>query len=124
MLEEYQASVAQTTPAIGQLYPQAQQVREQLLEHIREQSERILGAERIWGGREILESAFGKLKCLEQNDGRDGLTSRWAALPALWPFDRGKAAQGLFRPKNMNTKMGRIKSGDLRIDFETADERG
>ena len=66
-----------------QLCPRAQRIRAELLAHLAEQSARLRGDERVWGSTEILESAFGKLKCMEQNEGRDGFTSMLLALPAL-----------------------------------------
>ena len=66
-----------------QLCRPAQRIREELLAHLAEQSAELREEERVWGSTEILDSVFGKLKCMEQNEGRDGFTSMLLALPAL-----------------------------------------
>ena len=67
----------------AQLGAKAQHVRQELLDHIRTQSKGIGPKERMCASTEVLESAFGKLKNMEQNEGRDGFTSMLLALPAL-----------------------------------------
>jgi len=84
--EGYSSKTASRLP--DQLSPliesdEDQSLRDELVEFVREQSEKTVAGERLPGSTEVLESSFGKLKSMEgqpQQGGFTGLILVWAAL--------------------------------------------
>jgi len=54
--------------------PKAIQIREQLLDFVKNESLKAKPNERLLGSSEVIESAFGKMKRLEQNQAKSGFT--------------------------------------------------
>lgn len=61
----------------------AVRVREELISFVKEQSQNIKYGETLLGSSELIESAIGKFKSLEQNQSKSGFTSMLLAFPAF-----------------------------------------
>lgn len=58
-------------------------VRDELLEHVRQEGSQAQTGERLCGSSEVIESVFGKFKRLEQDQAKSGFTGLLLALAAL-----------------------------------------
>jgi hypothetical protein len=67
----------------SKLLPRANQLRQHLLNFVKEQSQKSRPNERLLGSSEIIESVFGKLKRLEQDQFKSGFTLMVLGTAAL-----------------------------------------
>ena len=58
-------------------------IRDELLEHVWEESAKAKRGERLYGSSEVLESVFGKFKRLEQNQAKSGFTGLLLGIAAM-----------------------------------------
>jgi len=65
------------------LPPKATRLREQLLDFVKEESSKARPGERLLCSSEIIESVFGKLKRLEQNQSKSGFTLMVLGVAAI-----------------------------------------
>ena len=63
--------------------PKVLQLREQLLGFIKNESSKAKSGEHLLGSSEIIESVFGKLKRLEQNQSKSGFTGLVLSVAAI-----------------------------------------
>ena len=63
--------------------PKILQFREQLLAFVKKESLKARPEERLLGSSEIIESVFGKLKRLEQNQAKSGFTGLVLSVAAV-----------------------------------------
>lgn len=62
---------------------QTTQVREELLNFVREESSKAKPGERLLGSSEVIESVFGKLKRMERDQSKSGFTGLLLSVPAM-----------------------------------------
>jgi len=58
-------------------------VRDELIDFVKQSSLNAKEGERLLGSSEIIESVFGKLKSLEQDQSKSGFTSMLLSLPSM-----------------------------------------
>ncbi len=75
VLDKQLVSVVQT--------PRTERVREQLLKFVAGEASKARAGERLLGSSEVIESMFGKLKRIEQDQARSGFTALLLSIPAM-----------------------------------------
>ena len=63
--------------------PRTERVREQLVNFVASEALKTRAGERLLGSSEVIESMFGKLKCIERDQARSGFTALVLSIPAM-----------------------------------------